>query len=90
MQRNSWCEIKHMEMRLNLYDADGCNLTRLNDIVSQEVHPDTFMKGGAWSGSTDELDELLGMQELAMCATRFCSIPFWGGRGGRTIHELQT
>ena len=25
------------------------------------------MKGGAWSGSSEELDELLGMEELATC-----------------------
>jgi hypothetical protein len=74
---NSWCEILNlstwMERCLNLDDADGRNLMRLN--VSQEVHPDTFMKGGAWSGSTDELDELLGMQELATCAALFCYPP---------------
>ena len=42
-------------------------LKRVGDLLYGQagVHPDTFMKGEAWSGSTEELDELLAMKELA-------------------------
>jgi MOSC domain-containing protein YiiM len=60
-------------------------LKRVGDLLYGQaaVHPDTFMKGEAWSGSADELDDLLAMEELATAEWKeVLQMAKTGGAGG--------
>lgn len=59
-------------------------LKRVGDLLygESEVHPDSFMEGGAWAGSEEELDELLEMPELATAEWKEVLLMVKGGGGG--------